>query len=324
MWIRLSWPRVWDAGFCQNVIISVLWLAAARPVARLRREIRTGAGVYIGRDVECLLCGELLRPIDRHKAMNERRCRIDSRHTGPDVVRMRSPERRRQRRALPIRAVAPAACARENAGTAPGVALERLKTGESLSIHLDPDRHSARKKCEIGHDVSHFSSRGSQRRPVHATAEAVVDSVLDQIDFAAPCAILRVTREGTDPRHCVAAQSAIEMATRTAQGITNVMRYTVARREQKGAPSERRCAVRAVLELALGRNAKWHSRCRGLLRERGRFRVNDRPSDCPDNQCANDGYSSMDPASQDFLREWRTEGGIASVRGPTDLGGNAN
>src|SRR5580765_5254792 len=105
MWIRLSWPRVWGR-FCQDVIVSVLRLSAAWPIARLRREIRAGASVDITRDVECLLCGELLRPVDRHEAMYERRGRIDSRHTGSDVVRMWSPEWGRQRRALPICAVA--------------------------------------------------------------------------------------------------------------------------------------------------------------------------------------------------------------------------
>jgi hypothetical protein len=39
MWIRLSGPSVCDDGLCQNAVISVLRLAAARPIARLRREI---------------------------------------------------------------------------------------------------------------------------------------------------------------------------------------------------------------------------------------------------------------------------------------------
>jgi hypothetical protein len=120
--------------------------------------------------------------------------------------------------------VAPRAGIRKYASTAVRITLERLETGKSLSLHLDADGHSAGQECEICHYVPHVPAGWNECRSIHAPAEAVVDSVLDQIDLPAPRAVLGISRECADPRHRIAAQSAVEMTTGAPQGIPDVTR----------------------------------------------------------------------------------------------------
>src|ERR1700680_1559636 len=133
----------------QNVIVGVDRLFSARPVVHLRRKIGAATSVDVGRDVERLLWGELLRAIDRHERVNVGDRSVYSRHSCADVARATVPQRGCERGALAIRSVTPHARGGKSAGTTRWISRKRLKAGKALSLHLGTDRYSARKKCEI-------------------------------------------------------------------------------------------------------------------------------------------------------------------------------
>ena len=71
-----------------------------------------------------------------------------------------------------------------------------------------------------------------ERSSVHAPPKAIVDSVLDEIDLAAPGAVLREPRVASNPRHGVRLHAVPEVAAGAAQRIADVMWETVPGREQ--------------------------------------------------------------------------------------------
>src|SRR5947209_11573603 len=82
---------------------------AVRPIVYLIREIRARLSVDERRRVDRLLVGEAAGRIERHVLADERRGGADTAHPRADVVGLRPPQRRRHRRALTGRPVAPGA-----------------------------------------------------------------------------------------------------------------------------------------------------------------------------------------------------------------------
>jgi hypothetical protein len=284
------------------VIIGVVRFPTARPVARFRGEIRAGTCVDVAGNVERLLWAEALCAIDRHQRVNERSGGVDSRHSGSNVVRAGTPKWGREGGAGAVRAVATCARGCKNASPTLGVAAQRLKPRETLALHLYPDRHSARQKGEIRDYVTHVPAPGCECAAIHASPEAVVDPVLDEIDFAASGAVLRESGEGANPGHGVATQATVQVTTGAAERITDVMWKAVACRQKERAPPKRGCPVHAVFQLIDRRNPKGNARLCGLLRKRGRFRLTNRRHDCREQGREQDTDSDIEARAQQYLR----------------------
>jgi len=230
-----------------------------RPVAHFRREVRARPGVDVSRYVERLLWRQLLGAIDRHEGVNERGGGVYARHPRSDVVRLRSPQWRSQRRAHSARSVTPSARRNKNGRSTTRISLEWLEPRQTLSFDLRSDGDARRQKCEITHDVAHVASGWIESAAVHAPLEAVVDSVLYEIDLAAARAVLGEAGVASDPRHRPGLQAAVQMTAGAAERIADVAGQAVACSQEERAAAKCRRAVGAVAQLNVGGNPEPHA-----------------------------------------------------------------
>jgi hypothetical protein len=152
------------------------------------------------------------------------------------------------------------------------ITTEWLEPDETLSIHLRADWNSIRQERQVRDDVSHVSPGGDKRFTVHASLEAVVYSVLDEIDFSASRSILRESRVAPDPGHGILPKTIVEMTAGASERIADIAREAVPRREKNRTPAHGRDTIGAVVELSVGRDSKCHAPgSRGLLRGNSRL-----------------------------------------------------
>lgn len=110
---------------------------------------------------------------------------------------------------------------------APEITVCRVQPGEPLSFHFGADRDPGREKREVRDDVTHVAAGRVQGLSVHAAAEAVVDAVFDQVDFAAARTVLRESRVAANPGHRSGLQAVVEMTAGAAERVADVAGKTV-------------------------------------------------------------------------------------------------
>lgn len=180
---------------------------------------------------------------------------------------MSAPEWGCERRTLAISTMASHAGGSEYRHATIEITIDRFEPREALTFHLRADWNSAGYEREIRNDVSHVPPGWSERFAIHASLEAVVYSILDEIDLSAPGSILRESRVAPDPGHGVSAKPVVEMAARTPERIAHIAGQAVACREKDRAPAQGRDAICTVAELGVRRDPKRSaSRRRSLLR----------------------------------------------------------
>ena len=294
-----------------------------RPVAHFRREVRARPGVDVSRYVERLLWRELLGAIDRHEGVNERGGGVYARHSGADVVRLRPPQGRSQRRAHSVRSVTPSARRNKNGRSTTQISLEWLNLWQTLSFDLRSDGHARRQKCEVAHDVAHVPSGWIECAAVHAPLEAVVDSVLDEIDLAAARAVLGEAGVAADPRHCAGLQAAVQMTAGAAERIADVAGQAIACSQEERTAAKCRRAVRAIAQLNVGRNPEPHAWL-GQTLLGGRCRVERPPTGVLESRYQRSGCDGCncvsDPGGQQGYCLRVVERTKCSARGTPDLG----
>jgi len=206
------------------VIIGIRRLSTAWPVVNLARKIRAGTRVDVGGDIESLLRRQLLCAVDRHQRVNEGGRGIDARHPRANIVRVTTPKWWSERGTLATGAMTTTASGRENGHASSCISLYGSQSRKALTFHLRANRNSVGEKCEVSDNIAHVPAVGAQATAVHAALEAVVDPVLDEIDFTAAFAVLGKARVASDPRHRIAAQSAVDMTTGAAERVADVAR----------------------------------------------------------------------------------------------------
>src|SRR5215831_4010634 len=254
-----------------------------RPIELLPRKVRTRLCHYERRYIECLLIGEGSRLVERHIVAYERRRRAHPGHPRADVERFRSPERRYSRHSLPVRSMAAGANRPEDpvAGRAVGGERREPQQPRVRSRGGDADRRAPRQECEIGDDVAHLGTRGVKGFAVQTAGEAVVDPVLDQLDGAAPGAILRKAREAPDPA-AVGAPPLVEVAADAAQPTAIVLRQALPRGREQRQPAPHARSKRVFRDFGIGGCGdyglcrRWRSLgCAGYRHQRHRSRATD-------------------------------------------------
>jgi len=178
---------------------------------------------------------------------------------------MSAPEWGCERRTLAISTMASRAGGSEYRHAAIEITIDRFEPREALTFHLRADWNSAGYEREIRNDVSHVPPGWSERFAIHASLEAVVYSILDEIDLSAPGSILRESRVAPDPGHGVSTKTVVEMAAGASESVADIVRQAVPRREKNRAATESRGPISTVAELDVRRDAKWDASGRGRL-----------------------------------------------------------
>src|SRR5690606_27129230 len=143
-------------------------------------------------------------------------------HSGTDVERLGTPERRGHLRPLAVGAVTRLAAHGEESQGPQRVALVRRHRRYALPLDLRAHRVTEGEKRHVRDDVTHVAALWIEGPPVHTPLEAVVDPVLDDLRAAGATPVLGEPRVDTDPRHDVLLRAIVGMAAHAVEPVAHV------------------------------------------------------------------------------------------------------